>query len=108
MLYFILQFLSFLCGLSSAVCPYVFTLCFHIFCLSILCTLCPYFHSVFPWTLWSGYILSSDERYIVLIGGYTTGKKLVKKIYVLDVEAMKFIKSSTISSPASGTILLAL
>ena len=48
-------------------------------------------------------MLSSDERYIVVIGGYTTDKKLVKKIYVLDVDAMKFIKSSKISSPASGT-----
>ena len=49
-----------------------------------------------------GYVLSADERYILLMGGYTTGKKLVKKMYVLDVESMKFIKTSNISSPASG------
>lgn len=49
-----------------------------------------------------GYVLSADERYVLLMGGYTTGKKLVKKIYVLDLESMKFIKTSNISSPASG------
>eukprot|EP00484_Ammonia_sp_Unknown_P024992 CAMPEP_0197042548 /NCGR_PEP_ID=MMETSP1384-20130603/18895_1 /TAXON_ID=29189 /ORGANISM="Ammonia sp." /LENGTH=480 /DNA_ID=CAMNT_0042473673 /DNA_START=38 /DNA_END=1480 /DNA_ORIENTATION=+ len=51
-----------------------------------------------------GYVLSSDERYIILMGGYTTGKKQVKKTYVLDVESMKFIKASNISSPASGSV----
>merc|ERR1712154_221550 len=51
-----------------------------------------------------GYVLSSDERYIVLIGGYTTDKKLIKKMYVLDVDTMKFIKASSISSPASGSV----
>ena len=51
-----------------------------------------------------GYVLSADERYILLFGGYTTGKKLVKKTYVLDLESMKFIKTSSISSPAAGSV----
>jgi len=56
-----------------------------------------------------GYVLSSDERYIVVMGGYTTNKKATKKVHVLDVEAMKFIKTPTsISCPASGSVRAAM
>ncbi len=66
---------------------------------SVICTLCNL--SVVGW---SGYVLSSDERYIVVLGGYSKNKSLVKRIYVLDVDAMKFVKSTSISSPASGSV----
>eukprot|EP00485_Elphidium_margaritaceum_P009138 CAMPEP_0202688932 /NCGR_PEP_ID=MMETSP1385-20130828/4314_1 /ASSEMBLY_ACC=CAM_ASM_000861 /TAXON_ID=933848 /ORGANISM="Elphidium margaritaceum" /LENGTH=483 /DNA_ID=CAMNT_0049343991 /DNA_START=49 /DNA_END=1500 /DNA_ORIENTATION=- len=51
-----------------------------------------------------GYALTSDERYVIAMGGYSTARKQIKKTYVLDVESMKFVKSTNVSSPASGSV----
>eukprot|EP01083_Nonionella_stella_P082266 227058_1 len=51
-----------------------------------------------------GYALTDDERYIVLIGGYSNDKKAVRKVFILDVDTMKFMKAANISTPASGSV----
>eukprot|EP01084_Bolivina_argentea_P112047 199855_1 len=51
-----------------------------------------------------GHVLSSDERYIILLGGYTTNKQLINTIYILDLNTIKFKKNANLSSPVSGSV----